>query len=131
MWWLLTGVVLLVLITAMISSPGKKTNVSTSETYGILFLAAIGFILGVLIVAIGPHLGYGTVDGEPYTYADYLKRDTIYRVHHITNVGNEHIILVQMEGKDAFKVIRVTGPLPPPVFVLVKGKPVAVLAAAR
>ncbi len=90
--------------------------------------ASCVFALVFLNAAAAYNLNRGEVSSTADPYAEYLDTDTVYHVRSIANAGYDHIVLVQAADKNDFKVIRVSGSLPPSKFVLVGGKPIGVAA---
>lgn len=118
---------LLVLVIVCAGVVGAALKDGNDGEAVIAFSVIGAFILAFCLIS-GSVINVGDVGSESWLYSSYLDDGTVYEVHHVTNVGSDHIILVQEKDRDAFKAIRVTGPLPPQEFMLADGKPVAVKA---
>ncbi len=117
-------IVILVSFITIISYTFKKL-----ELRGRLVSIVTIAIFVVASFAIGKLTGIGSVVRSPLQYFQQLSRWKEYTTLFIRKDGKSIIVLLQT-GKHDFRTIRVKGKLPPTHFVLVDGKPVAVVTAA-
>ena len=116
-------VLLLIVLVAVLVKEGKPFKAFLSGVLGFVF-----FI--ILVGGFAPYeLGQGRVPDEAEDLAKRLDAGVMYQVLSSSKNGDGHILLVKKAEKSDLYALRVKT-IPPEHFVLVDGKPVAIVAPA-
>ena len=114
---------LLMVLVAVYVKEGKSFNAFLSCVVGVgLYLILVGIVAP-------RELGHGQVPAKAEDLAKRLDAGVMYQVLSSSKNGDGHILLVKKAEKSDLYALRVKT-IPPEHFVLVDGKPVAIVAPA-
>lgn len=101
------------------------------KSFAAFLSGVLGFVFFIILVGgFAPYeLGQGRVPNEAEDLAKRLDAGVMYQVLSSSKNGDGHILLVKKAEKSDLYALRVKT-IPPEHFVLVDGKPVAIVAPA-